>query len=70
MVFSYALRKGLSSVLMQHGNVIAYVSRQLKKHEENYLEHDFEPTIIVLPYKSKGITCMDLKYKFLLIIKV
>lgn len=46
MVFSYALRKGLSCILMQHGNVIIYVSRQLKKHEENYLEHDFEPITI------------------------
>nr|GEY80702.1 putative reverse transcriptase domain-containing protein [Tanacetum cinerariifolium] len=29
-------------VLMQREKVIAYASRQLKKHEENYMTHDFE----------------------------
>jgi len=32
-VYSDASRKGLGWVLMQHGRVIAYTSRQLKPHE-------------------------------------
>ncbi|CAL2271230.1 unnamed protein product [Prunus armeniaca] len=34
--------QGLGCVLMQHDWVIAYASRQLKKHEQNYLVHDLE----------------------------
>ncbi|XP_070034758.1 uncharacterized protein [Nicotiana tomentosiformis] len=37
----------LSTVLMQDGRVIAYVSRQLKVHEKNYLVHDLELAAIV-----------------------
>ena len=37
-----ASRQGLRCVLMQHENVIAYASRQLKKHEKNYPTHDLE----------------------------
>nr|GEW10642.1 putative reverse transcriptase domain-containing protein [Tanacetum cinerariifolium] len=33
---------GLGYVLMQRGNVIAYVSRQLKINEKNYTTHDLE----------------------------
>ena len=36
MVFSDASRQGLGCVLMQDDRVIAYASRQLKKHETNY----------------------------------
>jgi hypothetical protein len=32
---------------MQDGHVIAYASRQLKKHEVNYLTHDLELTAVV-----------------------
>ncbi|WRX19286.1 Reverse transcriptase domain - like 10 [Theobroma cacao] len=34
-VFCDASRVGLGCVLMQHGKVIAYASRQLKRHEQN-----------------------------------
>jgi len=37
-----ASKKGLGCVLMQHGKVIAYASRQLKTHEVNYPVHDLE----------------------------
>ena len=32
---------------MQHENVIAYASIQLKKHEQNYLTHDLELAVVV-----------------------
>jgi hypothetical protein len=31
--------QGLGCVLMQDGHVVAYASRQLRKHEVNYLTH-------------------------------
>jgi hypothetical protein len=47
MVYSDASRKGLGCVLMQHGKVIAYASRQLKTHEVNYLVHNLELAAVV-----------------------
>ena len=47
MVYSDALRKGLGCVLMQHGRVVAYASRQLKTHEINYPVHDLELAAVV-----------------------
>nr|GFC28965.1 retrotransposon protein, putative, Ty3-gypsy subclass [Tanacetum cinerariifolium] len=41
-IYSDASKKGLGCVLMQHGKVIAYASRQLKPYEENYPTHDLE----------------------------
>ncbi|GJY70486.1 putative reverse transcriptase domain-containing protein [Tanacetum coccineum] len=37
-----ASHQGLGAVLMQREKVIAYASRQLKPHEENYTTHDLE----------------------------
>ena len=37
----------LGFVLMQHGKVIAYASRQLRKHEKNYPTHDLELAVVV-----------------------
>jgi hypothetical protein len=34
--------QGLGCVLMQDGDVVAYASRQLRKHEAHYLTHDLE----------------------------
>ncbi|GJR18400.1 putative reverse transcriptase domain-containing protein [Tanacetum coccineum] len=42
MVYYDASHKGLGCVLMQRDKVIAYASRQLKKHEKNYTIHDLE----------------------------
>jgi hypothetical protein len=42
---------GLGAVLMQRDKVIAYASRQLKKHEENYTTHDLELGAIVFALK-------------------
>jgi hypothetical protein len=37
----------LGCVLMQDDRVVAYASRQLRKHEVNYLTHDFELPAVV-----------------------
>ena len=47
MVYSDASRQGLGCVLMQNDRVIAYASRQLKKHEENYPTHDLDLAAVV-----------------------
>nr|GEW63914.1 reverse transcriptase [Tanacetum cinerariifolium] len=39
-IYCDASKKCLGCVLMQHGKVIAYASRQLKPYEENYPTHD------------------------------
>nr|GEY01865.1 retrotransposon protein, putative, Ty3-gypsy subclass [Tanacetum cinerariifolium] len=41
-IYSDASKKGQVCVLMQHGKVIAYASRQLKPYEANYPTHDLE----------------------------
>ncbi|GJS62007.1 putative reverse transcriptase domain-containing protein [Tanacetum coccineum] len=47
MVYSDASLKGYGSVLMQREKVIAYASRQLKVHEENYTTYDLELGAVV-----------------------
>ncbi|XP_070042748.1 uncharacterized protein [Nicotiana tomentosiformis] len=42
VIYCDASRIGIGCVLMQHGKVIAYASRQLKKHEQNYPTHDLD----------------------------
>jgi hypothetical protein len=42
IVYCDASRQGLGCVLMQDDKVVAYASRQLRKHEENYLTHNLE----------------------------
>jgi hypothetical protein len=42
IIYSDASKKGLGCVLMQHGRVVAYASRQLKPYEQNYPTHDME----------------------------
>ncbi|KAB2631036.1 S ribonuclease [Pyrus ussuriensis x Pyrus communis] len=50
-VYSDASLNGLGCVLMQHGRVIAYASRQLKPHESNYPTHDLELAAIIFALK-------------------
>ena len=47
VIYSDASKKGLGCVLMQHGRVIAYASRQLKTHETNYPTHDLELVAVI-----------------------
>ncbi|GJV89298.1 putative reverse transcriptase domain-containing protein [Tanacetum coccineum] len=42
MVYCDASLRGYGAVLMQREKVIAYASRQLNVHEENYTTHDLE----------------------------
>ena len=51
VVYSDTSRQGLGCVLMQNDRVIAYASRQLKKHEENYPTHDLELAAVVFALK-------------------
>ena len=50
-IYSDASLNGLGCVLMQHGRVIAYASRQLKPHEKNYPTHDLELAAIIFALK-------------------
>ncbi|GJW24893.1 putative reverse transcriptase domain-containing protein, partial [Tanacetum coccineum] len=47
MVYYDASLKGYGAMLMQREKVIAYVSQQLKTHEENYTTHDLELGAVV-----------------------
>nr|GEU36401.1 putative reverse transcriptase domain-containing protein [Tanacetum cinerariifolium] len=51
VVYYDASHKGLGAVLMQRENVIAYASRQLKVHEQNYTTHDLELGSVVFALK-------------------
>ena len=75
MVYSDASRNGLGCVLMQDGQVIAYASRLLKTHKQNYLTHDLELAAVVFALKIwmhylYGVRCevftnrQSLKYLF------
>jgi hypothetical protein len=46
-IYCDASGQGLGCVLMQDGHVVAYASRQLRKHEAHYLTHDLELATVV-----------------------
>nr|XP_016440855.1 PREDICTED: uncharacterized protein LOC107766570 [Nicotiana tabacum] len=62
VVYYDASGVGLGCVLMQHGKVIAYASRQLKAHEKNYPIHDLELAAVVFALKTGAIICMGLAH--------
>jgi hypothetical protein len=51
-VYCDASYTGLGCVLMQEGKVVAYSSRQLKVHENNYPTHDLELAAVVHALKT------------------
>jgi hypothetical protein len=46
-IYCDASKQGLGCVLMQEGHMIAYVSHQLRKHEQNYPTHDVELSAVI-----------------------
>ncbi|GKC03565.1 reverse transcriptase [Tanacetum coccineum] len=50
-IYSIASKNRMGCVLMQHGKVIAYASRQLKPYEVNYPTHDLELAAVVFALK-------------------
>lgn len=51
VVYTDASITGLGCVLMQREKVIAYASRQLRKHEGNYPTHDLEMAAVIFALK-------------------
>nr|GEX73394.1 putative reverse transcriptase domain-containing protein [Tanacetum cinerariifolium]GEY26146.1 putative reverse transcriptase domain-containing protein [Tanacetum cinerariifolium] len=51
VVYYDASHQGLGAALMQRENIIAYASRQLKPHVENYTTHDLELGAVVFALK-------------------
>ena len=46
-----ASKIGLGDVLMQDGKLVAYTSKQMKPHEQNYPTHDQEVSAVVFALK-------------------
>ena len=46
----------MGCVLMQSGRVVAYGSRQLKNHEQNYPTHNMELAAVVFALKTTWST--------------
>ena len=69
-MYSDASRIGLGCVLMQHGKVVAYASRQLKPHKQNYPTLDLELAVVVFTLKIWRTIYMEKNVEFSLIIRV
>ena len=54
---------GLGVILMQDGRVVAYASRQLKKHEQNYPVHDLELAAVVMALKMWRHHLYDVRFE-------
>jgi hypothetical protein len=65
-IYCDASGQGLGCVLMQDGHVVAYASRQLRKHEAHYPTHDLELAAIVHTLKIWKHYHKSLKYIFTL----
>ena len=50
-LYSDASKIGVGCVLMQDGKVVAYASRQMKPHEQNYPTYDLELAAVVFALK-------------------
>lgn len=51
VVYCDASHVTIGCMLMQHGRVVAYASRQLKVHEKNYPTHDLESLAVIFLLK-------------------
>ena len=63
LVCTDASKEGLGGILMQDGRVIAYISRKLRKHEENYTRHDLDLLAIVYALRVWRHYLIGLKFK-------
>nr|GEZ23745.1 putative reverse transcriptase domain-containing protein [Tanacetum cinerariifolium] len=54
VVYCDASLRGFGAVLMQREKVIAYASRQLRTHEENYTTHDLELGVVVFALRFEN----------------
>ncbi|GJT99655.1 putative reverse transcriptase domain-containing protein [Tanacetum coccineum] len=59
VVYCDASLQGLGAVLIQREKVIAYASRQLKPHEENYTTHDLELGAVIFYHPGKANVMTD-----------
>nr|GEW41450.1 hypothetical protein [Tanacetum cinerariifolium] len=64
VVYCDASHQGLGAVLMKREKVIAYASRQLKPHEENYTIHDLELGAVVLELLLKSGDTISMAQKY------
>jgi hypothetical protein len=69
-IYCDALGQGLGCVLMQDGRVVAYASRQLRKHEVNYSTHDLELAAMVHALKIWRHYLMERGVSYTWIIRV
>lgn len=51
IIYTDAFKQGLGYVLIKNDKVIAYGSRKLKNHEQNYLTHDLQLVVIEFALK-------------------
>jgi hypothetical protein len=47
LVCTNASKEGLGGILMQYGRLIAYISRKLRRNEDNYMTHELDLLSIV-----------------------
>jgi hypothetical protein len=62
-IYCDASGQGLGCVLMQVGHVVAYDSRQLRKHEAHYPTHDLELAAVVHALKIWRHYLMGKRYE-------
>ena len=70
MVYNDTSKRGLGWVLIQHGRVISYASRQLKSYEVNYPIHGLELAAVGFALRVWRHYCLGHKFKSLQTIKV
>jgi hypothetical protein len=63
-IYCDACGQGLGCVLMQEGHVIAYASRQLRKHELNYPTHDLELAALCMRLRFGDIILWEPSVKY------
>jgi hypothetical protein len=62
-IYCDVLGQVLGCLFMQDGRVVTYASRQLRKHEVNYLTHDLELAAVVHTLKIWGHYLMGKRCK-------